>query len=215
MLTQPKDLPTMPVPSDKTSYAIGLDIGHNLSRLPVAVDAASFCQGVSDVLGNHPPQVSEEEFRALMQAFQQTLQAHQATAAKGQAAENRRSGAAFLKENGAKAGVVTTASGLQYEVLKAGKGRTPAATDTVTVHYTGRLVDGTVFDSSESRGEPAQFPLNRVIPGWSEGVGLMKVGAKHRLVVPASLAYGERGAGNVIGPDATLVFDVELLSIDS
>jgi FKBP-type peptidyl-prolyl cis-trans isomerase len=127
--------------------------------------------------------------------------------------ENKAAGAAFLAENAKKANVVTTASGLQYEVLTAGTGASPSATDNVTVHYKGTTIDGAEFDSSYSRGEPATFPLNRVIAGWTEGVQLMKEGAKYRFYIPSELAYGAQGAGRAIGPNATLIFDVELIKV--
>ncbi len=130
-----------------------------------------------------------------------------------QAQSAKEKGEQYLAENAKKETVKTTASGLQYEVLTEGTGKSPSATDTVKVHYRGTLIDGTEFDSSYSRGEPAEFPLNRVIPGWTEGVQLMKEGAKYRFVIPSQLAYGSRGAGPVIGPDETLIFEVELLEV--
>lgn len=136
-----------------------------------------------------------------------------ASAAAGTPAENQKEGDAFLAANGKKPGVTTLPSGLQYAVLKKGTGRQPAATDTVTVHYQGTLINGTEFDSSYKRGQPASFPLNQVIKGWTEGVQLMKEGAKYRFFIPPHLAYGQRGAGPVIGPNSTLIFEVELLSV--
>ncbi len=202
-------------PDRKLSYALGLDVGSSLQRLPFKMDTAVFCAAVADLFGGGKPQMSPEEFQKVMGEFQEKMKSH-AAAAQGQAGEgNLREGAEFLAKNGKKPGVTTTASGLQYEVLKEGSGVRPAATDEVTVHYTGTLMDGTVFDSSVERNEPATFALNQVIPGWTEGVQLMKAGGKNRFVIPAKLAYGERGAGRAIGPNATLVFEVELLSVNA
>ncbi|MFA4945422.1 MAG: FKBP-type peptidyl-prolyl cis-trans isomerase [Lentisphaeria bacterium] len=207
----------MSIPLDtaerKTSYCLGLDIGTNLRRLPLKVDFEAFSQGAADIFAGTQPALGREEFQAVMQAFQQTLQQQAAKAHGDQAARNLQEGQAFLAENQGKPDVQVTASGLQYQTLEAGSGIQPSASDEVTVHYTGRLLDSTVFDSSVARGEPATFPLNGVIPGWTEGLQLMQVGGKARFFVPPQLAYGERGAGQAIGPNATLVFDVELLAV--
>ena len=157
--------------------------------------------------------LTDEEMQATMQAFQQQVQAQQEAKQKEIGEKNKMEGEAFLTKNKARQGVKATASGLQYEVLTEGTGPQPKATDTVTVNYKGTLMDGTVFDSSYDRGQPATFVLNQVIPGWTEGVQLMKVGSKYKFYIPAALGYGERGAGGVIGPNAPLVFEVELLSI--
>ncbi len=200
-------------PAAKTSYALGIDVANTLSRLPVELDRAAFCQGFNDMLSGTQPQLSPEEFRTVMQAFQAAVQERSAQAQSTAGGDNRKEGEAFLAKNRTAPGVVVTASGLQYQVLTAGNGPKPKASDEVTVHYTGRLLDGTEFDSSVGRGEPATFQLDQVIPGWTEGVQLMSVGGKFRFFIPSTLAYGERGAGQVIGPHSALIFDVELLAI--
>ena len=201
-------------PQARTSYALGLDVGASLSQLPFTLDLDAFHQGMTDLFADAELQVSPEECRQLLTELQQAVRQQAATGRDDVAAHNQREGAAFLFANGSKPGVVSTASGLQYQVLNEGSGASPKAADQVTVHYTGTLLDGTEFDSSVSRGEPVTFPLNGVIPGWTEGVQLMKVGGKTRFFIPPQLAYGERGAGSDIGPHATLVFEVELLSIE-
>ena len=157
--------------------------------------------------------LSEEEMRTVMTAFQKEMAAKQAEMMKSQGEKNKKEGEAFLAENKKKEGVKTLASGLQYKVIKEGTGKTPKATDKVSTHYQGTLIDGTEFDSSYKRGEPATFPVNGVIPGWTEALQLMKVGSKWQLFVPSKLAYGEKGAGPIIGPNAVLIFTVELLAI--
>jgi FKBP-type peptidyl-prolyl cis-trans isomerase FkpA len=179
-------------------------------QLGGGIDNDAFVRGVSDQLGGAETLVDDAEAERVLGAMMEARQAQAAS----DALQNLETGLAFLEENGQRDGVVTLESGLQYELLTAAEGDTPAATDTVTTHYEGRLIDGTVFDSSYQRGEPASFPLNRVIPGWTEGLQLMAPGAKHRLYVPAELGYGDRAAGS-IPPNSTLIFDVELLSIDS
>jgi FKBP-type peptidyl-prolyl cis-trans isomerase len=197
----------------KTSYALGLDVAASLSRLPFALDLAAFHQGMSDLLADAKPRLAPDECRRLLSALQQAARQQTGGASSEHGARNLQEGQAFLDANRAKAGVSTTPSGLQYQVLSAGTGASPTASDRVTVHYIGKLLDGTEFDSSVRRGEPATFPLNGVIPGWTEGVQLMKVGGKTRFFIRPELAYGERGAGEVIGPHSTLIFEVELLSI--
>lgn len=197
----------------RTSYALGLDVASSLSRLPFAFDLEAFHQGMTDLLAAAELQVSPDECRQLLSALQQAARQQAAGAKNDAGAHNLQEGQAFLTANGAKEGIVTTPSGLQYLVLTAGTGASPNATDKVTVHYTGKLLDGKEFDSSVRRGQPATFPLNGVIPGWTEGVQLMKVGGKTRFFIRPELAYGDRGAGDVIGPQSTLVFDVELLAI--
>lgn len=192
---------------DKLSYALGLVIGHNLNGMGVKnIDNADFAQAVADVLSGNPTALTDAEAQQIVTEFLQKQEEE-----KGK--EAREAGEAFLAENAAKEGVVVLPSGLQYLVLEEGKGKKPAATDQVKCHYEGRLIDGTVFDSSYRRGEPATFPLNGVIAGWTEGLQLMGEGAKYRLFIPYNMAYGTRGAGASIPPYAALVFDVELLEV--
>ena len=192
---------------DKLSYALGLVIGHNLKEMGVDnLNGADFAQAVADVLAGNATTMTNVEAQQIVATYMQEKEAE-----KGKAA--REAGEKFLAENAKKEGVTVTASGLQYIVLTEGSGRKPSATDNVKCHYEGRLTDGTVFDSSYRRGEPAVFPLNGVIAGWTEGVQLMGEGAKFRFFIPYNLAYGERGAGGSIPPYAALVFDVELVEV--
>ena len=192
---------------DKLSYALGLVIGHNLKEMGVDnLNGADFAQAVADVLAGNATTMTNVEAQQIVATYMQEKEAE-----KGKAA--REAGEKFLAENAKKEGVTVTASGLQYIVLTEGTGRKPSATDNVKCHYEGRLTDGTVFDSSYRRGEPAVFPLNGVIAGWTEGVQLMGEGAKFRFFIPYNLAYGERGAGGSIPPYAALVFDVELIEV--
>lgn len=192
---------------DKLSYALGLVIGHNLNGMGVKnIDNADFAQAVADVLSGNSTALTDAEAQQIVTEFLQKQEEE-----KGK--EAREAGEAFLAENATKEGVVVLPSGLQYLVLEEGKGKKPAATDQVKCHYEGRLIDGTVFDSSYRRGEPATFPLNGVIAGWTEGLQLMGEGAKYRLFIPYNMAYGTRGAGASIPPYAALVFDVELLEV--
>lgn len=199
--------------AEKTSYALGLDVASSLKKMPCEIDTASFVQAFEDIMNDAPLKLEQAEFEAVMTEFQTNLQAEAQKQAEEAGTANRGIGEAFLKENGTNADVSTTSTGLQYTVISEGEGVKPAATDTVTVHYSGTLIDGTKFDSSYDRGEPATFPLNGVIAGWTEGLQLMSVGSKYRFVIPSELAYGSRGAGQQIGPDSVLVFDVELISV--
>lgn len=192
---------------DKLSYALGLVIGHNLNGMGVQnINNADFAQAVADVLAGNPTALTDAEAQKIVTDFLQKQEEE-----KGK--EAREAGEAFLADNATKEGVVVLPSGLQYLVLEEGNGKKPAATDQVKCHYEGRLIDGTVFDSSYRRGEPATFPLNGVIAGWTEGLQLMGEGAKYRLFIPYNMAYGTRGAGASIPPYAALVFDVELLEV--
>jgi FKBP-type peptidyl-prolyl cis-trans isomerase FklB len=197
---------------DKLSYAIGMDMGNGLKKNAIDVDPDIVMRGVKDVLSGSKPLMTNDEVKAVLMAAQKELQAKQQERMKTQGEQNKRDGDAFLAKNKKKKGVTVLPSGLQYKVITEGKGATPKATDTVTVNYQGTLIDGAEFDSSYKRGEPATFPVNGVIKGWTEALQLMKEGAKWQLVIPANLAYGERGGGP-IGPNSVLIFEVELISI--
>jgi FKBP-type peptidyl-prolyl cis-trans isomerase FklB len=199
--------------TDKISYALGMNIGESLVQVPVELNPDILAQAIKDLLAGNPPALPEDDYVAVMKAFQSKMQATEKEASKGAAIENAAEEKAFMEENKSAAGVVTTSSGLQYIVLKEGSGKVPGAEDTVKVHYAGALLDGTEFDSSIKRGQPAEFGVGQVIKGWTEALQLMKVGSKLRLFVPSKLAYGERGAGQVIGPCSMLIFDVELIDI--
>jgi len=198
---------------DKVSYIIGLDIGNNLKRQGADIDPDTLLKGLKDALSGNKPLLSENEIREVTTAFRQEMATKQAEEKKKLAEKNKKEGEAFLDENKKKEGVKTLPSGLQYKVITEGSGRSPKESDTVTVNYKGTFVDGTEFDSSYKRGEPATFPVNGVIKGWTEALPLMKEGAKWQLFIPSDLAYGEAGAGNVIGPNTILIFEVELISI--
>ena len=199
-------------PQKKLSYAMGLDLAHSLKQADTEMDVKLLIMGLEDGFSGKP-KLSPEEVSQVKQDFVKQRQTAQMEKMKTAGAKNQKEGDAFLAANKSKPGVKTTSSGLQYKVLTEGKGAAPKASDKVKVHYRGTLLDGTEFDSSYSRNQPAVFPLNGVIPGWTEGLQLMKVGGKSQLFVPAKLAYGKQGAGNKIGPDSTLIFEVELLEI--
>jgi FKBP-type peptidyl-prolyl cis-trans isomerase FklB len=199
---------------DRISYALGLSMGNNFKGSGIeSINVKDFADGVAAVFEGAQPKMSYDEAKFEIQKFFQEFDAKQQAAAAEMAKVNEAAGQAFLAENGKRPEVTTTASGLQYEVLAEGAGQSPAASDQVVVHYTGKLIDGTVFDSSVERGEPATFGVTQVIPGWVEALQMMKPGAKWRVFIPSNLAYGPQGAGGVIGPNATLIFDVELLSV--
>ena len=204
---------TFSTQKDKVSYGIGMNIGNNLKRDGIDVDGALLLKGLRDGISGGKALLSEDEYRATMTALQKDLMEKQAEAAKKIAGKNKEEGEAFLAGNKKKEGVVTLPSGLQYKVVKAGDGKSPTAKDTVETHYRGTLIAGTEFDSSYKRGQTATFPVGGVIPGWTEALQKMKVGDKWQLFVPSNLAYGERGAGAQIGPNAALIFEVELISI--
>jgi FKBP-type peptidyl-prolyl cis-trans isomerase FkpA len=189
-----------------TSYAFGVALGSDFKQAGLHFDYDALISGFRDSLEGKETRISMEEAIPLIQTAMREAMTRQT-------AENRQKGLDFLAENGKKTGIVTTASGLQYELISSGSGPKPRASDTVSVHYEGTLLDGSVFDSSYERGEPAEFPLDQVIPGWTEGLQLMDVGSTYRLFIPSDLAYGEQGAGNFIPPNSTLIFKVELLGI--
>jgi FKBP-type peptidyl-prolyl cis-trans isomerase FkpA len=197
---------------DKVSYMVGMDVGKGLASIKDEIDMAVVIQALQASVKGDKTALTQEEALKVRQEFMTKLQAKRAAEEKAKAETNKKSGDEFLAKNKAKKGVTTTASGLQYEVLKAATGPKPKDTDTVQVHYTGTLLDGTKFDSSVDRGEPATFPLKGVIPGWTEGLQLMPVGSKYKFYIPSALAYGENGPGP-IGPNATLTFEVELIKI--
>jgi FKBP-type peptidyl-prolyl cis-trans isomerase len=199
---------------DSLSYALGLDIGTSLKGLKTEVNLDAFVRGVSDNLKDRTPMVAPDQAAQVKQAFFQKNRAEQMAKAKEEGEKNLKAGEEFLADNAKKPGVKSTASGLQYQVLKEGTGPQPKASDNVKVNYVGTLLNGKEFDSSVKHGQPVTFELGHVIPGWTEGVQLMKVGAKYRFWVPAKLAYGERQAGQDIAPNSTLIFDIELLSIE-
>ena len=208
-LTQPA-LAELNTQNEKLSYFLGTNIGTQFKSDGIQLDKKAFLQAIDDVYQGKKPQLTDAQMTEVFQAFQ----AGQAERAKQQAEENDSQGKAFLAKNKTKSTVKTTGSGLQYEVIKDGQGPRPGPDDMVEVHYHGTLIDGTVFDSSVERGTPAQFPVGRVIRGWTEALQLMSVGSKWRLYIPSELAYGKRGTSSgSIGPNATLIFDVELLSI--
>ena len=198
---------------DKVSYSIGMSIGKTLKGQSVDVNPDVLTQGIKDTLSGGETLLTDKEMNETLMSLQKEMAAKQAEHLKELGEKNKKEGEAFLSENKKKEGVVTLPSGLQYKVIKAGTGDAPKDTDTVTVHYRGTLIDGTEFDSSYKRGQPATFPVKGVIPGWTEALQIMKVGSKWQLFIPSNLAYGERGAGRDIGPNATLIFEVELLSI--
>ena len=208
-----QDKPDLTNPKQKASYAIGVNIGSNLKSQDLDLDAKALAAGITDEL-NGKPAMTQEDVQATLQQFQQEMMAKMQAKEKVDADKNLKAGEAFLAENAKKDGVKTTASGLQYKILKDGDGPMPKATDTVKVNYKGTLIDGTVFDSSYDRGEPVTFPVNGVIPGWTEALQLMKAGSKWELFIPANLAYGEHSPSPKIGPNSTLIFEVELLDIE-
>ncbi|MGQ2964552.1 FKBP-type peptidyl-prolyl cis-trans isomerase [Methylophilus sp.] len=196
--------------TQRLSYIVGENLAHQLKNDNLELDADVVALAVRDVMTDQPSRLSNEEKQSAVEQVQKEAQAKQAAAQE----KNKAAGVAYLAENAKKDGVITTDSGLQYKALVTGDGAKPVPSDRVKVHYKGTLIDGTVFDSSYDRGEPIVFPVTGVISGWVEGLQLMQVGSKFELTIPSELAYGESGSGPVIGPDAALVFEVELLGIE-
>jgi FKBP-type peptidyl-prolyl cis-trans isomerase FklB len=204
---------TLDTPKDKTSYAIGLNIGRNIKRDGVDINVEALAKGMKDALGDAKALLTDEEVQQLMTQLQTDVRKHQQEALAAAQQKNKEEGDAFLAANKDKPGVVTLPSGLQYKVVTEGTGPKPTATDTVDCNYRGTLINGTEFDSSYKTNKPAQFPVNRVIKGWTEALQLMPVGSKWELYIPPALAYGERGTNGPIGPNQTLIFEVELVDI--
>jgi FKBP-type peptidyl-prolyl cis-trans isomerase len=198
---------------EKASYAMGMNFGTGLRKQSVDIDPAILARGLRDAFSNGKTLLTEDQMRAILTQLQNDMRKKQQELAQQLGEANKKEGMAFLEANKTKEGVVTLPSGLQYKVLQEGTGPKPAATDKVVCNYRGTLLDNTEFDSSYKRGQPATFPVNGVIKGWTEALQLMPVGSKWQLFIPAQLAYGDRGAGGQIGPNATLIFEVELLSI--
>jgi len=197
---------------EKQSYSMGADIGARMKSQSIEVETDAFVQGVKDALSGEKKLMTDDEIRETLAALQKDLREKQAERNKMLGEKNKKEGEAFLAENKKKEGVKTLPSGLQYKVIKEGTGKAPKADDTVVCNYRGTLMDGTEFDSSYKRGEPATFPLNQIIPGWTEALQLMKEGAKWQLFIPAALAYGEQSTG-IIGPNSVLIFEIELISV--
>lgn len=204
---------TFKTEKEKVSYAIGMEMGKGVKAQGIDIDPAILTQGLKDALSDAKPQMSELELRQVITSLQQEIRQKQMQAQEAAAVENKTKGEAYLAENAKKPGVVALPDGLQYKVISTGQGKKPAENDTVLCNYKGTFIDGTEFDSSTQAGKPVPFEVKNVIPGFKEVLQMMPVGSKWQVVIPASLAYGERGAGNVIGPNATLVFEIELVSI--
>ena len=210
-----QDAPALKDQKEKLSYALGMDLGNQFKKQAVEVDADIFVKGLKDSLSGNKTLLTEQEARAAITALQNEIRTKQMAIAKELGENNKKEGDAFLAENKTREGVVTLDSGLQYKVLTAGEGKKPTIDDTVVCNYRGTLINGTEFDSSYKRNQPATFPVKGVIKGWTEALQLMPAGSKWQLFIPPNLAYGERGTGNLIGPNATLVFEVELISIQA
>jgi FKBP-type peptidyl-prolyl cis-trans isomerase FklB len=199
---------------EKLSYSIGTDLGSNFKSQNINVNSEAFMAGMKDALSGKAPALTKAQMKETLQNFQKKMLMKRLAQYKKSAEKNKTEGESFLNKNKSKAGVVTLKSGLQYKVLAKGKGNSPKKEDSVTVEYTGKLLSGKVFDSSEKTGKPATFKVTQVIPGWTEALQLMKVGAKWEIYVPSKLAYGPRGIGGPIGPNETLVFQIKLISIE-
>ncbi len=208
------DAPALKSDKEKEAYAVGVDLARNLRRQGIDINAAAMAKGMLDELSGSQLMMSETELRTALTSFQTDVKQKRARLVNLVAAENKKAADSFLAANKTKEGVITLPSGLQYKVIKQGEGIKPAATDTVEVHYRGTLLDGTEFDSSFSRGKPGTFKVNIVIAGWREALQLMPAGSKWQIFVPPQLAYGETGNGRNIGPNAALIFEVELIAVN-
>jgi FKBP-type peptidyl-prolyl cis-trans isomerase len=211
LFTQKKE--TLQTQKGKVSYSIGLDIGRNMKRQSIEVDVDLLMRGVKDGLGDGKQAISDSVIQLTMAAWQKEMQAKMSEIQKKAGEKNKKEGETFLAENKKKAGVITLPSGLQYKILKDGTGKSPKATDTVVTHYRGTLINGKEFDSSYRRNQPATLPVNQFVAGWAEALQKMKAGSKWQLWVPSNLGYGENGIGQDIGPNAMLIFELELLEI--
>ncbi|MDF1881801.1 FKBP-type peptidyl-prolyl cis-trans isomerase [Sulfurimonas sp. MAG313] len=208
-----KEMKTLTSFEDKAGYSIGVQVGKQLSPTKNTINIEALMMGVKDTLEGQKLQLSDEQMTTTMQEFKTKMQEDMAKKRKASLEINAKEGTAFLKKNKEKEGVVSLNSGLQYKIIKVGTGKTPKATDTVETNYKGTLINGTEFDSSYKRGQTASFPVNGVIKGWTEALQLMKEGSKWELYIPSSLAYGEQGAGQLIAPNSTLVFEIELIKV--
>jgi FKBP-type peptidyl-prolyl cis-trans isomerase FklB len=211
VLAQTKGTPK--TQKDKVSYSIGVNLGKNMKTQGLDINQGYLMQGIKDGLNDAKTALSDKDMEATMTKFQQEMMVKMQAKQKVEGDKNVKAGEAFLAANKKKEGVVTLPSGLQYKVIKSGNGAKPTKEQTVKCHYRGTLIDGTEFDSSYKHGEPVEFPVGQVIKGWTEALQLMPVGSKWQLVIPSDLAYGSNGAGQTIGPNATLIFEVELISI--
>lgn len=210
---QSQGTPSLDTDNEKASYGIGLQMGGQLAPAESRLEMDAFLAGIRDGIAGNEPAVAQEDIQVALQAFSEAINAEMSEQRDAEAEANVAEGEAFLEENAQRDEVMVTESGLQYEVLEEGEGPTPGPEDQVTIHYRGTLIDGTQFDSSYDRGEPATFGVTGVIPGFSEGLQLMPVGSKYKFYIPGQLAYGPQGSGQVIGPNETLIFEVELLEI--
>jgi FKBP-type peptidyl-prolyl cis-trans isomerase FklB len=211
ILAQTKTAPK--TKKEKVSYGIGVNIGKNMKMQGLDIDQGYLTQGIKDGLNNSKTAMSDKDMDETMKSFQQEMSTKMQAKQKIEGDKNKKEGEAFLEANKKKDGVITLPSGLQYKILKEGSGAKPTATQTVKCNYRGTLIDGKEFDSSYKRGEPTEFPVGQVIKGWTEALQLMPVGSKWQLYIPSNLAYGENGGGSMIGPNAVLIFDIELISI--
>lgn len=204
---------SLDTPEKKTSYSMGYNMGKNFKEIYEKIDQDKLIQGIIDAINQKDPRISMKEISDTLMKLQEQVAEQKKEEQKTIAEQNKKIGTQFLEKNAKEKGVKVTASGLQYKIINQGKGANPVATDRVRVHYRGKFIDGNEFDSSYKRGEPTTFRLDQVIPGWTESLQLMNTGAKYVVFIPSELAYGERGAGNVIGPNLTLIFEIELLEI--